>query len=104
MAHSCAQSVQQVQKVSSSPMTSDAKGQGCGATPSLPQWPQKANQLRKVRGLRARLRNELAKLASLADQMGITTEGISAMQLLDEIEWYIEDQPGDSPTYTEMRK
>ena len=36
--------------------------------------------------------------------MGITTEGISAMQLLDEIEWYIEDQPGDSPTYQEMKK
>ena len=35
--------------------------------------------------------------------MGITTEGVPAMQLLDEIEWYINDQPGDSPTYLEMK-
>ena len=32
--------------------------------------------------------------------MGITTEGYSAMQICDEIEWYIEDQQGESPTWT----
>jgi hypothetical protein len=36
--------------------------------------------------------------------MGITTDGYSAMQICDEVEWYINDLPGDSPTFTEMKK
>lgn len=45
--------------------------------------------------------NELQKLQRLATDLGISTEGYSAMQICDEIEWYIEDQPGESPTWTE---
>jgi hypothetical protein len=31
--------------------------------------------------------------------LGITTDGYSALQICDEVEWYLEDLPGDSPTF-----
>ena len=45
------------------------------------------------------MRNELRKLESLATELGIDTAGYSAIQICDECEWYLEDLPGDSPTF-----
>jgi hypothetical protein len=67
---------------------------------SLPQWPQKANQLRHVRGVRNRLENELRKLQKLAMATGTRTDGRSAFQVLSEVEAYFENQQSSSPTWT----
>ena len=70
----------------------------------LPQWPQKENQLRKVRGLRRRLLLELQSVNDLAKQLDVPTTCRPVMEVLSDIEWMIEQTPSHSPTYQENRK
>ena len=69
----------------------------------LPEWPQKANQLRRVRGLRRRLLRELQLLNELAIQTMVPTADRPAFQVLDDIEWVMEQAPSSSPSYSEYR-
>jgi len=69
----------------------------------LPKWNQKANELRRVRGVRDRLKKELNLLNSLAKQHGVPTEGRAAMDVLSDLEWLVNQATNSSPTYAEYR-
>lgn len=66
-----------------------------------PRWPQKPNQLKKVQGLRRRLKAELQLLNDLALRYQVPTAERSALQVLNDVEWVVEQTPSSSPTFSE---
>ena len=68
-----------------------------------PVWPQKANQLRRVDGVRRRLKNELKVVDQMAALLSVPTAGRPVMSVLSDIEYMINELPGYSPTFMELR-
>lgn len=71
---------------------------------NLPNWPQRANEMRRLAGIRNRLKKDLSLLNRLALQQSVKTYGRSALQVLSELEQKTSARPIDSPTYKEYRK
>lgn len=70
---------------------------------NLPQWPQKANDLRKVQGIRRRILKDLSLLNQLCGNAGVPTRERSALQVLEELERVTREMPSYSPTYQRGR-
>jgi hypothetical protein len=54
-----------------------------------------------IRGLRRRIQLEAERVAKLASEHGVPTEGRSILSVIDDIEWVIEQQPAGSAHFVE---
>lgn len=70
----------------------------------LPEWPQKANHLRRVQGIRRRLLKELRLIDRLAGVQSVPTRGRSVLAVLDDLEMLAEELPSSSPSFVEYRR
>lgn len=75
-----------------------------GSKHPLPQWNQKANQLRKIRGARRRLQRELALVNELAAVQSVPTRGRPVMAVLQDLEAIVEELPSSSPTFMDYEQ
>ena len=69
----------------------------------LPAWPQKANHLRAIRGLRRKLLREIRLVNELAEQSHVPTKGRSVLQVLDDLEFLAQEMPSSSPTFVDYQ-
>jgi len=71
---------------------------------ALPQWPQKANHLKKIRGVRRRIQRELALVNELAAVQSVPTRGRSVLAVLQDLEMLAEELPSTSPTFADYEQ
>ena len=69
----------------------------------LPEWPQKANHLRAIRGLRRKLLREIHLVNELAAESSVPTRGRSVLRVLDDLEFLAQEMPSSSPSFVDYQ-
>ena len=62
----------------------------------MKRWPQKPNNVRKVRALRRRLLAEVELVYQMAGEFGVPTIDRPVLRVLDDIEWILEQTREES--------